>query len=171
LPAASDERHALFMFAVTEAKAALICAAFNEGGERVVSKPLPMDGTAAWLVGLRVLLVEDEMMQAMMVEGGLRDVGCVVVGMAATLGKALILARSAAIDVAMLDVNLGGQRVYEAAVVLQARGIPFVFVTGSSAAELGEQFHDIGVVQKPFLMATLVTALRAACGRARCDLH
>ena len=63
----------------------------------------------AALAGLRVLVVEDEMMVSMLIEDMLSDLGCTVVGPAARLDEAIELAQSADLDCAVLDVNLGGQ--------------------------------------------------------------
>ena len=70
------------------------------------------------LAGRRVLVVEDEMLVSMLVEDILADFGCIVVGPAAKLNDAIKAAGSEEIDVALLDVNLGGARVFPVAHVL-----------------------------------------------------
>ena len=73
------------------------------------------------LKGRRVLLVEDEAMIAMLLEDMLGDLGCEVVGPAYALATALELAAGApAIDVAILDVNIGGRPVFEVADALRS---------------------------------------------------
>jgi len=76
--------------------------------------------------GLRLLLVEDEMMVAMMVEDLLSDLGYMVVEVAGTLARGLAAAANPdlALDGAILDVNLGGDKVYPVAEALAARGTP-----------------------------------------------
>lgn len=64
----------------------------------------------ALLDGLRVLVVEDEMMVSMLIEDMLTDLGCVVVGPASRLDEAIELANCSQLDCAVLDVNLGGGR-------------------------------------------------------------
>ena len=110
----------------------------------------------------RVLVVEDEAMVAMMLEDMLDDLGCAVVGPAASLQKGLELARSAAVDAAVLDVNLAGEKVFPIADVLTERGIPFVFATGYGRAGLREQDTARPVVQKPYSAQDLARTLRAA---------
>jgi CheY-like chemotaxis protein len=61
------------------------------------------------LNGLRILIVEDEAMIAMLIEDMLSDLGCVPVGPANTAERALHLIQSERFDGAILDVNLGGQ--------------------------------------------------------------
>jgi DNA-binding response OmpR family regulator len=114
------------------------------------------------LTGLRILLVEDEMMLSMLVEDWLLDAGCEVVGPAATLRRARLLADTEAIDVAVLDVNLGGQPVYAVAEILAGRGIPFVFTTGYSTADMGGRFPGCPALQKPFHVGELMAAVRMA---------
>jgi len=86
------------------------------------------------LQGRRVLLAEDELLVAMEMEQQMRELGCVVLGPAATLDAALRLAEVEAgrIDAAVLDVNLGGQRSFPLAETLSAAGIPVIFATGYS---------------------------------------
>lgn len=78
-----------------------------------------MNATAADLAGLRVLVVEDEMLNAMLIEDLLLDLGCEVIGPAATVAGGLELARRERPQAAVLDVNLGSERVYPLADVLR----------------------------------------------------
>lgn len=125
-----------------------------------------MTGKARHLLGKRILIVEDEAMVAMMVEDMLDDAGCVVVGVAGTLQTALRRAgdETLAMDGAVLDVNLGGEKVFPVADVLAARGVPFVFATGYGKAGVEERFGHVSVLSKPYesdaLEAALMSALR-----------
>ncbi|HEY0834592.1 MAG TPA: response regulator [Azospirillum sp.] len=119
-----------------------------------------VDGTPGeGLSGLRVLLVEDEAMVAMMLEDMLGDFGCEIVGPAASVAAALDLAAREGIDGAILDVNVGGETIYPVAEALSARGVPFVFTTGYGAADIDRRFADAPAVQKPFSMGALRDAL------------
>src|SRR4051794_22900016 len=82
------------------------------------------------LSGRRVLVVEDEMIVAWLLQDMLADLGCAVVGPAARVSQALAMIDAEAIDAAVLDVNLNGQKSYPVADALAARGMPFVFSTG-----------------------------------------
>jgi len=84
----------------------------------------------AKLAGLRVLVVEDEMMVSMLIEDMLSDLGCKVVGPASRLEEAIALVDSQEIDCAVLDVNLGGQPIFPLADILRAQGAPVAFATG-----------------------------------------
>ncbi len=69
----------------------------------------------------RILVVDDEGMIAMLIEETVLEEGGLVVGPAGDLDEALALARDAAIDAAVLDVNLAGQSSDVVADVLAAR--------------------------------------------------
>lgn len=109
----------------------------------------------------RVLVVEDEILVAMLVEDMVRDLGHEVVGPAMTLDVALQLAEEASVDCAILDVNLGeGTPSTPVAVILAARHIPFLFATGYGAAGANSTFATAPVLEKPFVTRHLDQALR-----------
>ena len=100
--------------------------------------------------GRRVLLVEDEMLVVWLLEDMLADLGCAVVGPASNVNQALAMIDAEAIDVAVLDVNLNGQKSYPVADALAARGVPFVFSTGYDKDMLLPGYRSFPVLQKPF---------------------
>lgn len=117
------------------------------------------------LQGRRVLVVEDEMMIAMLVEDMLADLGCSVVGPAHGLDAALALARTeVGLDAALLDVNLAGQPVFAVADALRAKGVPAIFSTGYGEAGLRDVDRGAPVLQKPFRAGDLARALNQALG-------
>lgn len=121
------------------------------------------------LAGLRVLVVEDEMMVSMLIEDMLTDLGCIVVGPAARLDEAIALAESEQIDCAVLDVNLGGQPIFPLADILRAKGAPFAFAFATGYGDAGLRDVDKGslVLQKPFRetdLARILGELRAKVG-------
>ncbi|HEX2117347.1 MAG TPA: response regulator [Alphaproteobacteria bacterium] len=109
----------------------------------------------ASLTGLRILLVEDEAMVAMIIEDTLRDLGCEVVGPIASIERAREAAISERVDGAFLDVNLRGELVYPVAEVLAARNVPFAFVTGYGESGIDPRFRGAPVLAKPFLPETV----------------
>ena len=111
------------------------------------------------LQGLKVLVVEDEMMVSMLIEDMLGDLGCTVVGPASRIEEAFELAKSAEIDCAVLDVNLGGQPIFPLADVLREKGAPFAFATGYGDAGLREVDKGTPVLQKPFRESDLARIL------------
>lgn len=99
--------------------------------------------------GKCILVVEDEMLLAMMLEDMLTDLGCRVIK-AARVAKATDLAATAAIDCAILDVNLDGESSYPVAHELGRRGIPFIFSSGYGADGLRSDYHGSPILSKPF---------------------
>jgi CheY-like chemotaxis protein len=119
------------------------------------------------LDGLRVLVVEDEMMVSMLVEDMLADMGCKVVGPASRLDEAIALVGDAELDCAVLDVNLGGQPIFPLADILREKGAPFAFATGYGDAGLRDVDKGTPVLQKPFResdLARILSELRAKVG-------
>ena len=120
------------------------------------------DGDAGeQLLGKRVLIVEDEAMVALELQYVLEDEGAEVLGPARSLIKALEeVTHSTDIDVALLDVDLGGDSVYPVAELLRLRGVPFAFHTGhASRAEMGALFPGTTTFIKPALPETLIEHL------------
>jgi CheY-like chemotaxis protein len=113
------------------------------------------------LQGLRILVVEDEMMVAMLIEDFLEAFGCTVVGPVADIAAALRLTATEAIDGAMLDLNLAGHTVYPVADELARRGIPFIFVTGYGDQELDGDHNNRPRLPKPFRRLDLQRILTA----------
>jgi CheY-like chemotaxis protein len=119
------------------------------------------------LSGCRILVVEDEMMILMLIEGMLRDLGCESVVAAATVDQALALINAQTFDLAMLDVNLNGQNSYAVADALTALGLPFFFSTGYSAHGLKEGYRNQLVLNKPFQRQTLLETVASLLAAKR----
>jgi CheY-like chemotaxis protein len=111
---------------------------------------------------LRVLIVEDESIVAMMIEDFISDLGYELAGTAGRLDQALTLAQNSNADIALIDVNLNGQHTYPVAEALKARGVPFIFATGYGSAGLDEGWKHYPVLQKPFQVQELAAAIRQA---------
>lgn len=116
---------------------------------------------------LRVLVVEDEMLVAMMIEDMLIELGFEIVGPATRLQRALHLAHEESFDFAVLDVNLANERSFPVAMVLRERGIPFVFATGYGSPGLTDGFRDTVTLQKPFQKQQLSRAISTALDAAK----
>ena len=121
--------------------------------------------TAQSLEGLRLFLVEDEALVAMLLEDMLADLGCVVVEVAGSLSQALERLDAANdADGAILDVNLGGEQVYPFADALAAREIPFLFATGYGRVGVSARYPAAQVLAKPYGQAELAAALETIRG-------
>jgi CheY-like chemotaxis protein len=109
--------------------------------DRAVNSPLS---------GCRVLLVEDEMIVAGLLEDMLVNLGCTLVGPAARVDQALAIIGSATIDAAVLDLNLNGEKSYPIADVLAVRRVPFVLSTGYEKESLPSGYQRFPLLRKPF---------------------
>jgi two-component SAPR family response regulator len=115
----------------------------------------------AALVGLRVLVVEDEMLVSLMIEQILAKQRCIVVGPFDRIEGALDAAQHEPIDLAVLDVNINGVQIYPVAEVLAARLIPFVLVSGYGRNAIPPDRPDWSVCDKPFRAEELIAKLVA----------
>lgn len=117
------------------------------------------------LSGLRILVVEDEMLVLMETENMLADLGCDSVVAAATNEQATALIDAQHFDAALLDLNLNGVRSYPVADRLAERGVPFAFATGYGGHGLRDGDRERPLLVKPFecdALSELLTSLLSA---------
>lgn len=115
------------------------------------------------LEGLKVLVVEDNLLLAEVTRILLEDNGCQVVGPAGWLRRGLELARDEPLDGAILDINLHGEMSFAVAEVLHSRGVPFVFVTGYEDRSIVPMaFRSAPRLDKPVVDGHLIEAMVAA---------
>jgi len=124
-----------------------------------------MDERDADLADISVFVVEDEALVALNLEDMLADLGCKVVGPMMRLSRAIdFFEASPSPAVAILDVNLAGEPVFELAELIDKRGVPIVFATGYGRAGLPEAWHRWPILQKPYTMQDVAGSLKAALG-------
>lgn len=117
------------------------------------------------LAGTRVFIVEDEALILDTLQDMLEDLGCEVVESAARVGEALAKVPSLAFDVAVLDVNVAGERIDPVADLLANRGVPFLFSTGYGRSSLAAAHRERVVLTKPYRKSDLEVALAAVLPR------
>lgn len=122
--------------------------------------------TQAALKGRRVMIVEDEVAIAMLLESVLEDEECSIVGPYGCLRDALAAARTQTLDLALLDVNLAGEMVFPVAEVLSERGVPFLMLSGYGETALPPELRHWPVCAKPFRLDELISRLAALITRA-----
>jgi CheY-like chemotaxis protein len=111
---------------------------------------------------LKVLVVEDEMTVALMIEDMLVELGHEVVALTMRLQPALLAAEEAEIDFAILDINLDGRLSFPVADILARRGIRFAFASGYGEAGLAAGHQQRPVVRKPFQIKDIESAIALA---------
>ena len=114
-------------------------------------------------LGIRVLVVEDEPMIAMVVEDTIEMMGYQIVGPVAKLDEALALATRGDFDCAVLDINIRGGNSYAVADLLLKRGCPFLFTTGYSDWSMPKHLIDEKRLTKPYSSRQLESELRLLC--------
>lgn len=107
---------------------------------------------------MRILIVEDEPLIAMMIEDMVSACGHDIVGIASTLDEALAAIHAGGFDAAILDIRLGETDSTAAAELLCGRHIPFLFTTGGPES-IGLAFRAAPMLAKPFTIPELETAL------------
>lgn len=128
-----------------------------------------MSDTTPSVAGLRILIVEDELLVALGIEDILTELNCEPVGPVSTIENAIEIIRSEAkIDGVLLDMNLHGEPVFPVVDELIARSIAFVLLTGYRLrADDPPTVRNASRLIKPFTMATLSEAMAKAFIRSK----
>jgi len=105
---------------------------------------------------IRILVVEDEYLIALMIEDTIRGLGFEVAGPVGDLPGAVRLAESEPLSAAILDVHLQrGERVYPVVEILQRRGVPLMLTTAYREIEIERAYAGQILLRKPFDQAQL----------------
>jgi DNA-binding NtrC family response regulator len=112
------------------------------------------------LHGARILIVEDEAIIALDLDGLLSEAGAVVVGPARTLAAARPLAEMSTLSAAILDVRIGGDMVLPIAAILASRRIPFAFHTADAdCGGLLAAWPEAQILTKPSASALIIQTM------------
>jgi DNA-binding NtrC family response regulator len=121
--------------------------------------------------GATILIVEDEFLIALGLEGAFKEAGAREVIVAQDVQEArAALSREPPVSAAVLDVQLGGKADagFALAEIAATRNIPFVFLTAyAPGLVLPAHFDGVTTVPKPYSVATLVTAVAEEMVRGR----
>lgn len=102
------------------------------------------------LSGLTILVAEDEFFVAEDLVHALEERGARVIGPAASVAHACdLIAGTAVLDCAVLDINLRGEMIFPVADALRVRRVPFVFATGYDGTVMPERFAETVRCEKP----------------------
>jgi DNA-binding NtrC family response regulator len=124
-------------------------------GLEVVERPLQ---------GRRILVVEDEFILAEAMTAVLEQAGASVVGPIGWVDSALELVQADgnAIDAAIIDVDLHGEKSYAIVDALATRKVPMVLATGYGHEAIDSRYHMYPRCQKPVNMRALFSVLAGA---------
>jgi CheY-like chemotaxis protein len=112
------------------------------------------------LQGRKVLIVEDDYLQAQHMAELMQSQGAEVVGLAPSVEEGMgLLLRGPLPDMAILDVRLGQETVFPLVEALRTIGIPFVFASASPDWSLPEAYEGVPHCEKPLDERELLRAL------------
>ncbi len=110
---------------------------------------------------MRIFVLEDEPLLAMLLEESLAELGHEVTGVAATVDQALAILESDSIDFALLDFSLGNDtNAVPVAQWLRDRRIPFLYLSGHLSLEMESDAPQAPLLSKPFSLEQLDQAIR-----------
>lgn len=111
------------------------------------------------MIGMRLLIAEENALVAFDMVQFLEQCGCIVVGLFCTLGEAIRLSPTLLFDAAILGSDFEQERVSLLASQIEARGIPYLIVTARRADEISPSLRPQRLVQMPFRHQDLASAL------------
>ena len=109
------------------------------------------------LAGMTALVVEDEPIVAMLAEDLLFDMGFGNVVVSGSVKRALEALRDHRVDLAVLDINLNGEKSFPVADYLSERNIPFLFASGYT--DHVTPFPHAVLINKPYGLDQLTAAV------------
>lgn len=107
------------------------------------------------------------MLVALVIEDVLETERCMVVGPFNRVEDALRVASTEALDLAVLDVNVAGVKVFPVAEMLSARGIPFLLLSGYGESAAPSNHPEWRACGKPIKPEQLVGALLEQANSSR----
>jgi CheY-like chemotaxis protein len=119
----------------------------------------------------RILIVEDEPFIALALEETLEELGFEIVASISHISDALAFLKREQIDVALLDVNIGLNKIDPVADALAALNCPFIFTTGYGRSGLPAAHSHRAVLEKPFRADDLIDAVSAELEWSSQDLQ
>ena len=111
----------------------------------------------------RALVAEDSLFILMALEINLKSHHIEVIGPASTLAEAQTLAERGGFEIAILDINLHGEKIFPVANLLKQRDIPIIFTSGYSANEVMPRcLMTVPLIQKPYDHEALIALIERA---------
>jgi CheY-like chemotaxis protein len=109
-------------------------------------------------LGLRVLVVENDYLVAMLFTETLDELGCEIVGPSPTVSRALALIEAGEFDVALVDFHLQDEKATDVAKRLLELQRPFAIASGGGGEIEGH--GQLANLHKPFMLRDVENVLR-----------
>jgi two-component system, response regulator PdtaR len=113
---------------------------------------------------MRILIVEDDEVVAMVLGDSLEDAGHHVMGPAATMAEALALCETQTPELALLDIDLrdGSSGVDVACALFGRWGVPSIFASGQMMEARRARDVALGYIRKPYELRTVLLSVEVA---------
>lgn len=108
----------------------------------------------------RVLIIEDTVLIAMLLEEIVRECGCEIAGLAFNIESARQAIGRHNYDAVLLDIGLDEGKSFDIADLLLERGVPFAFVTAYHDI-LEPRHQGVPIVRKPFSTTLLMNTVKS----------
>lgn len=117
------------------------------------------------LLGICVLILEDDFWQAQDSRDRLSEAGAEVVAMTGSIPEALASLTARPCDIGLLDINLVGLQSFDLAREILRRGVPVLFLTGYEPAMLPSDLTDVPLITKPFEWPVVIARIVKMLGK------
>lgn len=146
----------------------------REHPDLVFSREDPRGSATGETHAARILIVEDEYLVALQMEGELTKAGFQIVGIASSAQEALTYAAAQRPELVLMDIRLRGKRdgIDGAAELFTKHGIRSLFVTAHHDADArarAQAANPIGWLPKPFSAPLLIEVVRGALRSLRSE--
>ena len=113
---------------------------------------------------MRILIVEDDAVIAMVLTDGLEDGGHEVMGPASTLAEALALCDALRPELALLDINLrdGSSGLDVARTLVERWGVLSILTSGNMQEAQRARAVALGYIRKPYEVRTVLRSVELA---------
>ena len=111
----------------------------------------------------QILVVEDENWLAMELAWLVQEAGYAVLGPERSVAEAQKALGRVKVDLALLDIRLGGETVFPITEMLEAMGVPFIFITGNPDL-LPAEYSERPLLAKPWTTSTLLSLIPQVLG-------
>jgi CheY-like chemotaxis protein len=125
----------------------------NASGQRRADRPA------------RILILEDDLLNALLIEDTLRFAGHRIVGPAKTIPQALTLLDDDQVDAAVLDFQIDDEVSQNVGQRLDELGIPWAITTAHAPSFVIPQVPDVPLLIKPFTVNELLELVQGLVNR------